>query len=81
MRNTTLVSNSVRYVEMQFPLLLLLKPLPDLLLDLQGNKHPLVQNRQIIIAAWKVTGNPLKRKEFQAMQPSLYASQEDWVLL
>ena len=77
MRNTTLVSNSVRYVEMQFPLLLLLKPLPDLLLDLQGNKHPLVQNRQIIIAAWKVTGNPLKRKEFQAMQPSLYPSQED----
>ena len=51
------------------------------MLDLQGNKHPLVQNRQIIIAAWKVTGNPLKRKEFQAMQPSLYASQEDWVLL
>ena len=60
---------------------LLLTPLPDLLVDPQGNKHPLVQNRKLILEAWKVTGNPLRWKEFQAMQPSLYPSQEDRALL
>ena len=52
----------------------------DLLLDPQGNKHPLVQNRKLMLAAWKVTENPLRWKEFQAMQPNLYPSQEEMVL-
>ena len=34
-----------------------------------------------MLAAWKVTGNPLRWKEFQAMQPNLCPSQEDRVLL
>ena len=38
---------------MQCPLPL--TPLPGLLLDPQGNKHPLVQNRTLILADWKVT--------------------------
>ena len=66
-------------VSMQWPLLL--KLLPYLLLDPQGNKHTLVQNRKLMLTAWKVTGNPLRWKEFQAMQRNLYPSQEDRVLL
>ena len=65
-------------MSMQCPLLL--TPLPDLLLDSQRNKHPLVQNRKLMLATWKVTGNPLRWKEFQAMQPNLYPSQEYRVL-
>ena len=65
-------------MSMQSPLLF--TPLPDLLLDPQRNKYPLVQNRKLLLAAWKVTGNPLRWKEFQVMQPSLYPSQ-DQVLL
>ena len=42
----------------QYPLLLI--PLLDLLLDCQGNKHPSIQNRKIMLAAWKVTGNSLR---------------------
>ena len=61
-------------MSMQCPLLL--TPLPDLLLDPQGNKQSLVQNRKLMLAAWKFTGNALKWNEFQAMQPSLYPSQE-----
>ena len=60
---------------------LLLRPLPDLLLDPQGNKHPLVENSKLMLAAWKVAGNSLRWKEFQAMQPNLYPSQEDRVPL
>ena len=66
-------------LSMQWPLLM--TPLPDLLLDAQGNKHPFVQNRTLMLVAWKVTENPLRWKEFQPMQPSLYPSQEDQVLL
>ena len=43
---------------MQCPLLL--TPLPYLLLDRQGSKHRLVQNRKLILAAWKVAGNPMR---------------------
>ena len=43
---------------MQCPLLL--TPLPDLLLDPQGNKHPLVQNGKLLLTAGKVRPNPLK---------------------
>ena len=68
-------------LEMTMQCPVLLTPLPDLLLDPQGNKHPLVQNRKLMLAVWKVTGNPLRWMEFQAMQPSLYPSQEDRVLL
>ena len=64
---------------MQCPLLL--RPLPDLLLDPQGNKHPLIENRKLMLADWKVTGNSLRWKEFQAMQPNLYPSQEDRIPL
>ena len=65
-------------MSMQCPLLL--TPLPDLLLDSQRNKHPFVQNRKLMLATWKVTGNPLRWKKFQAMQPNLYPSQEYRVL-
>ena len=34
-----------------------------------------------MLAAWKITGNPLKWKKFKVIQPSLYPSQEDQVLL
>ena len=68
-------------LEISMQCLVLFTPQPDLLLDPQGNKHPLVQNRKLMLATWKVTGNPLRWKEFQAMQPSLYPSQEDRVLL
>ena len=68
-------------LEMSMQCLLLLTPLPDLLLDPQRNKHPLVQNGKLMLAAWKFTRNPLRLKEFQAMQSSLYPSQEDQVLL
>ena len=34
-----------------------------------------------MLAACKVTGNPLRWKEFQAMQPSLNLGQEDRALL
>ena len=34
-----------------------------------------------MLAAWEVTGNPLRWKEFQVTQPNLYPSQEDRVLL
>ena len=44
-------------------------------------KHPLVQNRKLMLAAWEVTGNLLRWKEFQVTQPNLYPSQEDRVLL
>ena len=64
---------------MQCPLLL--TPLPDLLLDPQGNKHLLVQNGKLILVVWKVIGNPLKWKEFHAMQLTLYLTQEGRVLL
>ena len=67
-------------LKMSLQCLLLLTPLSDLLLDPQGNKHPLVQNRKLMLAAWKVTENPLRWKEFQAMQPNLYPSQEEMVL-
>ena len=65
-------------MSMQCPLLL--TPLPDLLLDSQRNKHPFVQNRKLMLVTWKVTGNPLRWKKFQAMQPNLYPSQEYRVL-
>ena len=29
-----------------------------------GNKHPLVQNRKLVLEAWKVIGNPLRWREF-----------------
>ena len=67
-------------LEMSMQCSLLLTPFPGLLLGLQGNKHSLVQNRKLMLAVWKVTGNPLRWKEFQAMQPHLYPSQEDRVL-
>ena len=47
-------------LEMSMQCPVLLTPLPDLLLDPQGNKQPLVQNRKLMLAAWKVTGNPLR---------------------
>ena len=52
-------------MSVQYPLLF--TRFPGLLLDLQGNKHSLVQNRKLMLAAWKFTGNPLRWKEFQAM--------------
>ena len=61
-------------LEMSMQCSLLLTPFPGLLLGLQGNKHSLVQNRKLMLAVWKVTGNPLRWKEFQAMQPLISQS-------
>ena len=66
-------------MSMQCPLLL--TPLPDLLLDPQGNKYLLVQNGKLMLVVWKVVGNPLKWKEFHAMQLTLYLTQEGRILL
>ena len=58
-----------------------MKPLSDLHLDPQENKHPLVQNGKLMLVACKVTGYPLRWKEFQAMHLSLYLNHEGRVLL
>ena len=40
----------------------------------------MIQNRKLMLAVWKVTGDPLRWKEFQAMQSNLDPSQEDRIL-
>ena len=64
MPNTTFVSF---LLEMSMQFSLLLTSLSDLLLDPQGNKHPLVQNGKLMSTAWKVTGSRLRWKEVQAI--------------
>ena len=61
--------------------LLLLTPTPDLLVDPQGNKRPLVQNGKLLLADWKVKRNPLRCMAYKAIQPRLYPSHKDRVLL
>ena len=60
MANTTLTSYSVRDV-IAMPTVV---TLPYLLLHVQGNKPPLFQNRKLMLAVWKVTGNHLRWEEF-----------------
>ena len=51
----------------------LLQPaIPNLLLNVLGNKHPLVKTRPPRLAARKIKTSPWKLKEFQAMQPNLF---------
>ena len=57
-------------MSMQCPLMLTW--LPDLLLDLQGNNNPLVQNEKLKLQEIEIQ---MRWKEFQVMQPSLYPSQ------
>ena len=46
-----------------------------------SRKKSISSKRNLILATWKVTGNPVRWNEFHAMQPSLYLRQEDRVLL
>lgn len=48
-------------------------------MDSQWNKQPLTKNRRLRIAGWKVSGNPYKCKEFQAMESNLSHSLEEKV--
>ena len=57
---------------MSMQCLLLLTPLADPLLDPEGNKHPLVQSRKLMLAAWNVTGNPLRQKEFKQFSQTYF---------
>ena len=51
--------------------LLLLPARPHLLLNLLGEKHPLVKTRSLRLAVWKITRKTWKCKEFQTMQTKL----------
>ena len=50
---------------------LLLPTITNLLLNRQGEKHPLVNTTCLRFVAWKITRKPWKQKGFQAMQPKL----------
>ncbi len=43
----------------------------DLLQDPAGNRHPLINQGKLRLAAWLVSGNPSKQKDFHNRQPSL----------
>ena len=38
---------------------------PHVLVNPAGQIHPLVRNNSLRLAAWRVSGNPLKTEEFQ----------------
>ena len=42
----------------------------NLLLDPAGNQHPLVTEGNLRLAAWLISGNPSKQKEFHSRLPS-----------
>ena len=67
MANTTLVSSPVRDVNAI-----------STAVDATARSTVRSSRKQI---GYEVTGNPLRWKEFQAMQPSLYLNQEGRVLL
>ena len=52
----------------------------DLLKNLKGEIHPLVQNRTLKLVAWTVSGIDCRR-EFQRQLPILSPGQEDQILM
>ena len=77
MANTTLVSSSVRDTN---AMPTAVDTIVTSTVRSSKKKYLLIPNRRLMLLAWKVTGNPLRWKEFQAMQPNLYPSQEYRVL-
>ena len=61
MANTTLVSSSLRDVNVMPTAV---DTIARSTVRSSGNKHPLVQNRKLVLEAWKVIGNPLRWREF-----------------
>ena len=53
----------------------------DLLKNLKGEIHPLVQNRTLKLVAWTVSRLDCRRKEFQRQLPALSPCQEDQILM
>ena len=43
---------------------------PDLLLDQLGQPHPLVERRQLVLAVWLISGQPMRRRNFLRQCPS-----------
>ena len=52
-------------LEMSIETPILLPPHPKILLDPQGNEHPLIKSDTLCLAAWKVSGEDWKQKAFQ----------------
>ena len=80
----THMEHTIRYkfilkMSIQHPLLL--PVLSNPLLNLLGEKHPIVKTRSLRLLVWKITGKPWKWKEFQAMQPTLSQIPGDQVQL
>ena len=71
MANTTLVSSSVRDAN---AMPTAVDTIVTSTVRSSKKKYLLIPNRRLMLLAWKVTGNPLRWKEFQAMQPNLYLS-------
>ena len=46
--------------------------MPNLLLNTQKEVHPLVANKTLRLAAWKVSGNPLLIQDYQSRLPVLF---------
>ena len=71
MADTTLVSSSVRDAN---AMPTAVDTLATSTVRSSKKKYLLIQNRRLMLVAWKVIGNRLRWKEFQAMQPNLYLS-------
>ena len=59
---------------------ILIPSLTTLLVDLEGNPHPLVLNKTLILVEWQVSGWDYLPREFLRKQPSLLPSQEGKVV-
>jgi len=55
---------------------IILPKVPDLLLSPAGQQHPLIKEGQMRLAAWKVSGNNFKIKEFQRKLQNSCLNQE-----
>ena len=53
----------------------------DLLKNSEGQIHPLLQNRDLELVAWIVSGLDCRRREFQRQLPTLSPGQEDRILM
>ena len=53
----------------------------DLLKNSKGQIHPLLQNRDLELVAWMVSGLDCRRREFQRQLPTLSPGQEDRILM
>ena len=53
----------------------------DLMKNLKGQTHPLVQNQTLKLVPWTVSGLNCRSGEFQRQLPTLSQSQEDQILI